>query len=378
MGIIGRFGYYSSLDIIYMDTNSQRTVLKGSPNASLSNTAPFTDFIDTSSTCLSKELHPFSKPHSAAFLDLNGDCLSDLFFTSASGSKKYHELWLRTGPAKYCLSFYDAVDSDASQVAFAGFSRDGRIDFMYAIKNKLYLQRNRLSAPVIDGDDCVAAGFKDVFTTAEEIPFGASKEVTELREDDVYAQTIRVGDYNLDGYADLLFTWKTKGGAATYLCESDSGLNYNTCELLSSTARVAAFFDIDEDGKPDILLVEKEGETHYIKGYYQYFNRDAFILKVMQLQDTSYGGIYYGTEFTYIYTDLDGSRHAGIGVQAPQNAYSALQMPYGLVGIGRSSNYIEHLSISYPVNVNPNNRVWSPIIPNSQVIIKSGMTNSKK
>lgn len=124
--------------------------------------------------------------------------------------------------------------------------------------------------------------------------------------------------------------------------------------------------------------MEKGDNKHFINGYYQYFNRDAFVLKVMQVQDESYGGIYYGAEFTYIYTDLDGSRHAGVGVQAPQNAYSALQMPYGLVGIGRSSNYIEHLSISYPVKTNPSTRVWSPIIPNSQIIIKSHMSNADK
>lgn len=98
----------------------------------------------------------------------------------------------------------------------------------------------------------------------------------------------------------------------------------------------------------------------------------------MQVQDKSYGGIYYGAEFTYIYTNLDGSRNAGVGVQAAQNAYSALQMPYGLIGIGRSSNYIEHLTISYPVNESPNSRVWSPIIPNSQIIIKSHMESAKK
>lgn len=96
----------------------------------------------------------------------------------------------------------------------------------------------------------------------------------------------------------------------------------------------------------------------------------------MQTQDATYGGTYYGAEFTYVYTDLDGSRHPGVGVQAPQNAHSALQMPYGLVGIGRSSNYIEHLSISYPVAAKPHTRVWSPIIPNSQIIIKSHMKDS--
>ena len=129
----------------------------------------------------------------------------------------------------------------------------------------------------------------------------------------------------------------------------------------------------------DILTVEKTSENKYLmRGYYQYLNRDSFFLKVLQVQNENYGGVYYGTEFTYTYTDLNGERYAGIGIQAPQNAHLALQLPYGLVGIGRSSNYIEHLHISYPVSSQPSTRVWSPIIPNSQIIIKPYMESSNK
>jgi integrin alpha FG-GAP repeat containing protein 1 len=232
-----------------MDTESKRMVLKGSSSGDLNNKVEFSEFIDTSEKCMNEELYPFSNPHSAAFLDLNGDCLSDLFFTSSSGNKKFHEVWLRTSYLKYCLTSYNLVDSESSQVTFADFNSDGRIDYMYAIKNKLYLQRNRLSAPNIDGDDCVSAGTSGIFTTPEEINFKISKEVVKLYEDKIYGATIRVGDYNLDGYDDILFTWEMGDGSlATYLCETDSGLNYDTCDLLTGSARAAAFFDIDEDG----------------------------------------------------------------------------------------------------------------------------------
>lgn len=128
------------------------------------------------------------------------------------------------------------------------------------------------------------------------------------------------------------------------------------------------------------MAIQKDnsGNKHIMKGFYQYFNRDSFFLKVLQLQKEHYGEIYYGAQFTYTYTDLSGQRHIGIGVQSPQNAHSALNLPYGLVGIGRSSNYIEHLHVSYPTIIKPNTRVWSPIIPNSQIIIKPHMTNSLK
>jgi hypothetical protein len=130
--------------------------------------------------------------------------------------------------------------------------------------------------------------------------------------------------------------------------------------------------------KLDILEVGVNGNRSEIKTFYQYYNRDSFFLKVMQIEGNHYGEVYYGTTYQYVYTDLEGERHIGVGVQAPQNSHSALQVPYGLVGIGRSSNYIEHLLIAYPVSTSPNTRVWSPIIPNSQIIVSSYASPSNK
>jgi len=129
--------------------------------------------------------------------------------------------------------------------------------------------------------------------------------------------------------------------------------------------------------KVDIITVTLASD-YQLRSYYQYYNRDSFFLKVMQLQNEDYSGVFYGTTFSYVYTDLGGTQHTAVGVQAPQNSHSALNMPYGLVGIGRSSNYIEHLHIAYPVSASPNDRVWTPIIPNSQIIIKPDMSDSSR
>ncbi|MDR3736822.1 MAG: VCBS repeat-containing protein [Acidobacteriaceae bacterium] len=362
----------------------------GDSTGSLSRAVGFSKFVSAATECIHpSKLLPFSKPHSAAFVDLNGDCKADLFFTSTDGSNKMHELWVfdtRTsdGNATYCLNYYQSVDSDSSQVSFTDYNRDGRIDMIYAVKNKIYFKKNLLSLPVVDGDDCAASSrTQTIFAPAENYSdsLALSADFTDLYSSSLYPATIRVGDFNVDGFPDLLITVKRKSdNAKTYLCESnEASFSFDgACTLVSDNAVLAAFFDFDEDGKVDILVVTPNGDKNTLNTYYQYYNRDSFFLKVMQLQKEDYGSVFYGAQFSYTYTDLEGSRHIGVGFQAPQNSHSALQLPYGIVGIGRSSNYIEHLYVSYPVSVSPNYHVWSPIIPNSQIIIKSYMKNGNK
>ena len=44
-------------------------------------------------------------------------------------------------------------------------------------------------------------------------------------------------------------------------------------------------------------------------------------------------------------------------------------MPYSYIGVGRSNNYIESFTAAYSINGERSIRVWTPIIPNSQLII---------
>lgn len=49
--------------------------------------------------CITKGLTSsrLTSPHSSAFIDLDGDCMSDLFLTveDTSSGRKYYEIWLR-------------------------------------------------------------------------------------------------------------------------------------------------------------------------------------------------------------------------------------------------------------------------------------------
>ena len=46
-----------------------------------------------------------------------------------------------------------------------------------------------------------------------------------------------------------------------------------------------------------------------------------------------------------------------------------MQMPYAFIGIGRSNNYIETFTASTSANGKRAKRMWTPIIPNSSIIV---------
>lgn len=51
-------------------------------------------------------------------------------------------------------------------------------------------------------------------------------------------------------------------------------------------------------------------------------------------------------------------------------------MPYSYLGVGRSNNYIETFTATFAINGIKATRVWTPVIPNSQLIIFAMDSNS--
>lgn len=111
-----------------------------------------------------------SSPHSTSFLDLNGDCMADIFMqktrfnTDSKGKvtyQHYYEIYLARmmdGNLKYCL---DRANSDMNFVTreahngdeaerivpfieFVDIDRDGMIDAYFVHEGKLYIYYNML------------------------------------------------------------------------------------------------------------------------------------------------------------------------------------------------------------------------------------------
>lgn len=70
----------------------------------------------------SEGLPPISMPHSNAFVDINGDCLSDLVITSSNGTNKFLEVWLNSdesGTPTFTLANVLDLPQGAGQVSFS-------------------------------------------------------------------------------------------------------------------------------------------------------------------------------------------------------------------------------------------------------------------
>ncbi|KAL8194925.1 UNVERIFIED_CONTAM: T-cell immunomodulatory protein [Gekko kuhli] len=58
--------------------------------------------------------------------------------------------------------------------------------------------------------------------------------------------------------------------------------------------------------------------------------------------------------------------------QLSQSAHFALQLPYNVLGLGRSANFLDHLYVGIPCPPGAKTirkQEWTAIIPNSQLIV---------
>ena len=117
IGDINNDGY---ADIIFNDANSKRQ-LSLSPSYIPSS---FSVISMTDSHCIPyDDKKIISSPHSISFLDLNADCMADLFITTIDieTGLSYFEIWINQN-GQYCMVNMTMVENQYSQVSFADIS----------------------------------------------------------------------------------------------------------------------------------------------------------------------------------------------------------------------------------------------------------------
>jgi len=144
------------------------------------------------------------------------------------------------------------------------------------------------------------------------------------------------------------------------------------------TGELVTFIDIDEDGRLDLLLQKTTNGKPEIVILYNNIVSDSFFLKALAVNsklsknNNFYGNNGIGTSYRFVVTDLDDNKYVSVGAQTYQSGYMSLQLPYSFLGIGRSNNYVENFYAACSVNGKRAVRMWTPIIPNSQLIIFVG------
>jgi integrin alpha FG-GAP repeat containing protein 1 len=204
---------------------------------------------------------------------------------------------------------------------------------------------------------------------------------------------LRVGDINSDSFPDIIavthlnntFTTKVFLNTEIYYPDSYTGLkrrtfsSNNAYALTPNNSDYASFMDLDENGQLDILIVTRDNE---LVGYFNNYNYDVFFLKSVTLR---YKGRFttneIGANYRYISTNLDGSRRMDVSFQSAQTNDLSLNLPYTYMGIGRSNNYIENFQVISSTILKrdeDNFKTFTPIIPNSQLIISREISEDRK
>ncbi len=83
-----------------------------------------------------KPIRSFADAHSSAFLDLDGDCVNDLFLVTTENNINYVEIWRgRTvnNSVYYCFFQEFKLDPSIGHFSFADIDRNGYIDIVFPI-----------------------------------------------------------------------------------------------------------------------------------------------------------------------------------------------------------------------------------------------------
>lgn len=337
-------------------------------------------------------------PHSHAILDLNHDFNADLVVSCKDG----YEIW--NGRKDKGFDFNLAIKLEEVSTSFFGGSSGyyGQSVFMdVELEGRL-----NMVVPVCWTSDCKNASF--LVWTERPLPYNVpvslkdprgnfwlfAKEKGQLYEETV---TLRVGDFNLDGYPDILVTLSRDDTKKTFLLRNEPYHGANRETTLSRKFEVqwnngfssygnntiqGSFFDFYQDGTLDVILVERYGDKYQPFAFRNALDYDANFIKAIVLTglkgDRSpssmtplgkrrqyYGSNIPGPRIEFNTTTQEGDKQHGTAAQLSQSAYFALQLPYTVFGLGRTPNFVDSLT----VGLFTLHKHHSQVIPNSQIIV---------
>jgi integrin alpha FG-GAP repeat containing protein 1 len=373
-----------------------------------------------------KEFCKISLPHSNAFIDLDGDCLSDLFVTCDDGT---FEIWKNTvdNDKGFVFSKSGKLPENIGPISFADMDGDGTIDMVFYewvntgstwSKKKewnlhiVYNKQIPLCSKTVETNcrsvhDLCSADNNYTFDFDLEgdghikIPIKEPIEFDSLYDKANIPIPIRIGDINMDGYPDIVLsvsdTTKPIEIYESIPCSEKFGCSKNAVKAKRRTLvysehskvlnrrqniRSAAFMDIEENGTVDILLFGEQDANKRIYTVINNLHNDAFFMKtitlngacssICSLKDEKYspfGVNHIGSTFKFTVIDLVGQKRANQVAQLSQSNYNALQTPYCLFGLGRTNSYMEELFVGVSRRKSKHYNIYSGMIPNSQLII---------
>lgn len=335
-----------------------------------------------------------------AFADIDGDCLPDLVIATSCGL----EVWSNSGPSQQTFWDLSAArpSSDVRMIdtqvfnydhgdrvlVVADFNSDGTNDFAVVNRNRHdMLVHLNMQKPRAVGDLCSR---DDDWKLERHVGMSSGVNLRKPRVGSIVnavemPPVLHVGDVDLDGMPDLLAIdgsstqpvifrnrghWndrRTQGAKFERLEHGlEAGLAKGNRDAISAT-----FFDTDERGRQDILVIRRVNETRLMwntvhEGWDSLFFKGTVLSSLgYRLEPRPFAPVV-GSTVKISYMER-GTRHRvrRICSQCAQSGPMQLSACNCLFGLRGIANYIEELY----VGAGASSRSWNSLMPNSMAII---------
>lgn len=412
------------LKIIYYDySESKRKVFYYDELDKKFITKDFIEFLSNNNKiCDGNEKYskvPFESPNTNAFIDIDGDCLNDIIISSYDSQNKKRKLEIWKGvfedeEVKYCLSSNNIYDIDDSLGLFTvvDVDRNALPDLVFPILNtsppQILVAYNIISMsytwtsdyctdhPPINFNKSPNSEIKKIFENFNVKVSNKNNYIMNIHDNKNYMfysdnkdfpLILRFIDVNQDSYPDFVTILYDKSAKSKKLIiylsqqieKGDTDRRFfsqkNLYDLTSNYESnydiiVSSFFDFEDNRKMGLIIYDQKGVS---LGLYNNNVYDTYTLKsTLLFKKDCFFCTEYGSSQRFITTNINGNRRMDLSLQNPQvNAPGILSLTYAYLGIGRSNNYIEnfHIISGNAYKRDDNDKTYTPVIPNSQLII---------
>ncbi|CAK1582021.1 unnamed protein product [Parnassius mnemosyne] len=330
-------------------------------------------------------------PHSHSFLDVNDDNAADLLVTT----KFNVEVWLSEETSGF--TYNNSIELLVGHPVIYGQALFTDV----ALSGQFFLV-----IPVCYDTECINSTIF-IFDNKEwhdlQVDFNDGKGTLwrfSPPRDEVYLDsiTMRSGDYNMDGYPDILMTLSpvNSNETAVFLLHNipcnlvgcrfsrTFEVQWDKFDSFGKNVVMATFYDFYMDGVLDIIYVKKNISTqsYTMNAFRNELEYDTNFIKVIVVTGLSnkkipiingtlynrkvtFGTNLPGPKIGYNTWSQEGTYRTGVCAQLSQSAYFALQLPYSIFGLDRTPNFVDTLN----VGLSGYSKSWTQIIPNSQIVV---------
>ena len=335
-----------------------------------------------------------------AYVDVDGNCSPDIILSYEEGNTRYINVYLSSRKTEYNYKFAQKIkvgDKDkygpfiiskinnTKSEKYAPFFDilvpkidDSKIIVFKNIKEKGY-KWDKFFCNEDEGEDAAKI---DVFDDINATSFDVESYGEKAKFDKSLTPMITPGDFSAEDQQGLLVRQKSDDGTVFISLFSKDAEKFNLQLNVTNNTKIgnltrAVFYDINEAGALGLIVQNDKLQNFFIYN----FRRDKYFIKSKLMNDKeALYDINIGASFRFIVTSKDGSRHMDISYQLAQTSDTNIPLPYSLMGLGETNNYVENFQIlsgnyyimgkeNFDKEKYRNFRDHTPVIPNTQMAI---------